>query len=84
MTVLTTKQYAEALIYSFEKKVRMKSQAFKGYEWTEILSYTKAYQTFVKLNSHQKLLFVVLAYLKPTPQSDFVIEQLSKREILFI
>lgn len=54
----------------------------------ELLSITlqmvKPLQTFVKLNSYQKLLFVVLAYLKPTPQSNFVIEQLSKREILFI
>ena len=81
---LTTKQYAEALIFSFEKKEKMKSQAVKGYEWAEIFSYIKSYQTFVKLNSYQKLLFVVLAYLKPTPQSNFVIEQLSKREILFI
>lgn len=81
---LTTKQYVEALIFSFEKKEKMKSQAFKGYEWAEIFSYIKSYQTFVKLNSYQKLLFVVLAYLKPTPQSNFVIEQLSKREILFI
>ena len=84
MSELTTKQYADALIYSFEKKVKMKSQPFKGYEWAEIFSYTKAYQTFVKLSSYQKLLFVALAYLKLTPQSNFVIEQLSKREILFI
>ena len=40
MSELTTKQYADALIYSFEKKVKMKSQPFKGYEWAEIFSYT--------------------------------------------
>ena len=44
---LTTKQYAEALIFSFEKKEKMKSQAFKGYEWAEIEQLSKREILFI-------------------------------------
>ena len=57
---LTTKQYAEALIFSFEKKEKMKSQAFKGYEWAEIFSYIKSYQTFVNHTVFSKVLAIYL------------------------